>query len=92
MVLDANGATADSLRGMVRTATARLKEVVDAGVLVKSMRPAPAAHIYDTFESSMRRHDVFVTPISPADTKTIDDLDLLCMLKYWQSSVTRKGM
>jgi hypothetical protein len=77
MVLDVNGATAESLRGRERAAMAQLMEMVDAGALMRGMRPAGAAHFYDTFVSSMWRHDLFLTPISPADTKTIDDLDLL---------------
>jgi hypothetical protein len=77
MVLDANGATAESLRERVRAAMARLMEMVDAWALVRGMRPAGAAHCYGTLVSPMWRHDVFLTPISPADTKTINDLDLL---------------
>jgi hypothetical protein len=55
LALDANGATAESLRGTVRPATARLMESMDAGALVRDMRPAGAAHYYDTFVSSMWR-------------------------------------
>jgi hypothetical protein len=45
------------------------------------MRPAIAAHVYDTFVSSMWRHDMFLTRISPADTKTVSYLDLLFMTR-----------
>jgi hypothetical protein len=77
VALDANGASAESSRGSMWAAMARLVEIVDAGALARGMRPTGAAHFYDTFVSSVWRHDVLLTPISPADTKMINDLDLL---------------
>jgi hypothetical protein len=55
---------------------ARLMETVDAGTLVRGTRPAGASPLYDTFASFMWRHDVFLTPQSPVDTKTLKRLGL----------------
>jgi hypothetical protein len=77
MTLDAKGATPASLRGRVRAAMARLMEMVDARALVRGKRPLGAAHFYDTFASSVWRHDEFLTPISPAYTKMINNFELL---------------
>jgi hypothetical protein len=79
VVLDANGASAESSRGRMWAAMARLVEMLDAGALARGMRPTGAAHFYDKFVSSMWRRDVLLTPISPADTKMINDLDLLLL-------------
>jgi hypothetical protein len=49
----------------------------DAGAPVRVTWPAGAAHVYDTFVSSMWRNDVVLTHLSPVDTKTINDLNLL---------------
>jgi hypothetical protein len=92
MVLDTNGATTESLRGRVRAAMARLMEMVDAEALVRCMRPAGAAYFYDSFVSSMWRHDVFLIPISVADTKTINDLDLLFVTRVLAKVSYTKGM
>jgi hypothetical protein len=52
-----------------------------------------AAHFYDTFASLMWRHGVFLTPISPADTTTINELNLLfvarvlAMVSYTEGNV-----
>jgi hypothetical protein len=51
--------------------------MVDAGALVRGIRQAGAVRIYDAFVSSMWRHNVFLTPTVPANTKTINDWGLL---------------
>jgi hypothetical protein len=81
-VLDANGATAESLRRRVRAATARIDGnggrrgtgkrhgASRGGTLLRYIRIVNIAH-----------HDVVLRPISRPDTKTINDLDLLFMTR-----------
>jgi hypothetical protein len=60
--------------------------------LLRGMRPEAAVYLSNTFVSSMWRHGLFLTPISPAGTKAINDLDFLLVTRVLVKVSYTEGM
>jgi hypothetical protein len=75
---DANGDTAESLRGRARAAMARLIEMVDARALVRGMRLVHASH------QCKGRHTLRYIRIVNVASRRVSDIDITSRYEYYQ--------